>query len=61
VTQLEPIGDRSKLRGRAFGRTVLTVGGIACLVTAAWLSHVIAGLVVLGLALIYLECLTGNE
>jgi hypothetical protein len=61
VTQLEPTGDQAGMRGRALGRTALIVSGFACLVAAAWLWSIIAGLVVLGLALLYLEYLTGNE
>lgn len=40
---------------------VLVTGGLGCLVTAAWVLHLVAGLAVLGLALLVLDLITRRD
>lgn len=46
---------------QAWRTGILTVGGLGSLSLAAFLVHIVAGFVALGVALLLLEALTGPE
>lgn len=48
---------------RAARSTTLTLAGMASIVTAAWIVHIVAGLLLLGISLLFIEyvCEAGDN